>query len=361
LLISAHALKKSEKTSAARKTVKIVARITTNAPDQRAEEAMVGSFTRGRLVAALAFLFATADIAPAASATLTVGKAAPNADPIIPVDIGEQLGIFKKHGLDLKIVDFTGGSKMTQAMAAGALDIGDGAGTEMALVAKGAPMIAICETVGPIPFIGIGVPWDSPIKTIDQLKGKKIGYSSAGSLTDWLTRELARKQGWAPTDVTGVGIGNGASSIIAAFREHLIDADVAVTSLLLAMEENKTGRLLFPVTKYEGKLAAGTLYASQHIIDTNPDAVRAFVAGWIETVDYMRTHKAETVKIESAITGFPESVMAKDYDVTIGMFTKACRFDAESLATLKNSFVELNLLPSAPDMSKLYTEQFLPK
>jgi len=43
------------------------------------------------------------------------------------------------------------------------------------------------------------------------------------------------------------------------------------------------------------------------------------------------------------------------------MFTKDCKFDAESLETLKNSFVELNLLPSAPDMSKLYTEKFLPK
>jgi hypothetical protein len=117
LLISAYALNKSEKTSATCKTVQIVARITTDALDQRAEEAMVGNFTRGRLVTALAFIFATASIAPAASATLTVGKAAPNADPIIPVNVGEQLGIFKKHGLDLKIVDFTGGSKMTQAMA----------------------------------------------------------------------------------------------------------------------------------------------------------------------------------------------------------------------------------------------------
>jgi NitT/TauT family transport system substrate-binding protein len=343
------------------KAVQIVARITTDAPDQRAEEAMVGNPARGGLVAVIAFVFAAAGIAPAASATLTVGKAAPNADPIIPVNVGEQLGIFKKHGLDLKIVDFTGGSRMTQAMAADSLDIGDGAGTEMALIAKGAPMIAVCETAGPIPFIGIGVPWDSPIKTIGQLKGKKIGYSSAGSLTDWLTKELARKQSWAPQDVTGVSIGNGASSIIAAFREHLIDADVAVTSLFLAMEENKTGRLLFPVTKYEGNLAAGTLYASRHIVDTNPDAVRAFVAGWIETVDYIRSHKAETVKLESAITGFSESVMAKDYDLTVGMFTKDCRFDAESLATLKKSFVDLNLLPSPPDMAKLYTEQFLPK
>ena len=296
-----------------------------------------------------------------AQTLLTVGKAAPNADPIIPVDVGNQLGIFKKHGLDLRIVDFTGGSKMAQAMAANSLDIGDGAGTEMALVAKGVPMTAICETAGPIPFIGIGVPYDSPIHSIDQLKGKKIGFSSAGSLTDWLTKELARKQGWGDDSVTGVAIGNGAPSIIAAFRAHLIDADIAVTSLFLAMGENKTGRLLFPVTKYEGNLAAGTLYASNQLIKTNPDAVRAFVAGWVDTVDYIRAHKAETVKIESGITGFSESVMAKDYDLTVGMFTKACEFDAESLATLKRSFADLKLLPTAPDMSKLYTTAFLPK
>jgi NitT/TauT family transport system substrate-binding protein len=156
-------------------------------------------------------------------------------------------------------------------------------------------------------------------------------------------------------------MGNAATSIIAAFREHLVDAYIGVSSLFLSMEEKKTGRLLVPVSQYAGKLAAGTLYASKHIIDTNPDAVRAFVAAWIETIDFMRTHKAETVKIESEITGFPESVMSKDYDLTIGMFTKDCRFDAESLATLRQSFVDLKLLSTPPDMTKLYTEAFLPK
>ena len=318
---------------------------------------------RAPCAAAFAIAVASACLPSVALAetTLTVGKAAPNADPVIPVNVGDKLGIFKKHGLDLKIIDFTGGSKMATAMAANSIDIGDGAGTEMALVAKGVPMTAICESSGPIPFIGIGVPKDSPIHTIDQLKGKKIGYSSAGSLTDWLTKELERTQGWGSQGVTGVSIGNGAGSIIAAFRDSLIDADVAVTSLFLAMEENKTGRLLFPVSKYEGNLASGTLYASNNLIKTNPDAVRAFVAAWIETVDHIRAHKAEAVKIESGITGFPESVMAKDYDLTIGMFTKACEFDAELLATLKRSFVDLKLLDSPPDMSKLYTEEFLPK
>ena len=317
----------------------------------------------GRLLAAFAVaagLIVSGGTAAVAT-TLTVGKAAPNADPIIPVNVGDQLGIFKKHGLDLKIVDFTGGSKMAQAMAAGSLDIGDGAGTEMALIVKGAPMIAICESAGPIPFLSIGVPWDSPIHSIAQLKGKKIGISSAGSLTDWLAKELTRKQGWGPDGITPVAIGNGSSSIIAAFRENLVDADIAVTSLFLAMEEQKTGRLLFPVTQYEGNLAAGTLYASKHLIDTEPDAVRAFIAGWIETVDFIRTHKAETVKIESGITGFPESVMSRDYDLTIGMFTKDCKFDAASLATLKRSFIDLKIMSTPPDMSKLYTGAFLPK
>jgi hypothetical protein len=43
------------------------------------------------------------------------------------------------------------------------------------------------------------------------------------------------------------------------------------------------------------------------------------------------------------------------------MFTDDCAFDAEWLAVLRQSFVELKILAEAPDMSKLYTTAFLPK
>src|ERR1700689_3256837 len=114
---------------------------------------------------ALAAAIGTAVFGSMASAatTVNVGKADANASPILPVNVGERLGIFAKHGLDVKISDFTGGSKMSQAMIGGSIDIGVGAGTEMALISKGAPNLAICEGVAAIPFIGIGVPWDSPI------------------------------------------------------------------------------------------------------------------------------------------------------------------------------------------------------
>lgn len=324
---------------------------------------MTGNPHRGRLltVFVIAMALLVAERTPSAAASLTVGKAAPNADPIIPVNIGDKLGIFKKHGLDLTITDFTGGSKMSQAMAAGAIDIGDGAGTEMALVAKGVPMIAICESAGPLPFLSIGVPYDSPLHSIDELKGKKIGVSSSGSLTDWLAKELAHKKGWAPNDITIVAMGNNPTAIIAAFRDQLVDAYINVTSFFLSMEEKKTGRVLAPVSSYEGSVASGALYASKHLTETNPDAIRAFLAGWLETMDFIRSHKAETVKIQSSITGFSESVTAKNYDLTIGMFTKDCRFEPDALETLKRSWVDLKILKEPPDMSKLYTEAYLPK
>ena len=89
---------------------------------------------------------------------LIVGKASPTSSPMLPVDVGVKTGIFAKHGLDVQIENFGGGGKMHQAAAAGAIDIGVGAGPELALIAKGSPELAICNAVGPATFLGIAVP-----------------------------------------------------------------------------------------------------------------------------------------------------------------------------------------------------------
>ncbi len=322
---------------------------------------MASLYSSRAIAGALALCLTAPVSAAAADIALTVGKANATSDAIIPVNVGDKLGFFKKRGLDLTITDFGGGGKMAQAMAAGAIDIGDGAGTEMAFVAKGAPMLTVCESTTNAPFLGIGVPWDSPVKTLADLKGKVIGVSSPGSFSDWSGHELARSQGWGDNGVKTVGIGGGTGPALAALRTHLVDAVIGNATQFFVYEETKEGRFIAPVSSYEGNVASGTLFASNRLIASNPDAIRAFVAGWIETVGYMRTHKAETVKIESELNHFNESVMSREYDLVIGMYTKDCRFDAESLATLKRSFGEMKLIEGEPDMSKLYTEEYLPK
>jgi NitT/TauT family transport system substrate-binding protein len=313
------------------------------------------------LLAGLLLALALAAVSPAfADKALTVGKAAPDAEAIIAVNVGDQLGIYKKHGLDLKIVDFNGGAKMIQAMTAGSIDIGDGAGLQMAFIAKGVPMIAVCEITATLPYASIGVPWDSPLKSREELKGKRIGVSGAGSLGDWLALELQQKEGWGPDGVQRVMIGAGSSSAAAAFYSHQIDAYIGGNTTFLAMEEKHAGRILAPVSDYMGRVASGTLFASNALAARDPDAIRAFVAAAVETAQYMRMHKDETVKIESAVTGYSPAIMAREYDIAIGMFTNDCKFDAESLAALRRSFIELNLLDAPPDMATLYSEAYLP-
>jgi hypothetical protein len=61
------------------------------------------------------------------------------------------------------------------------------------------------------------------------------------------------------------------------------------------------------------------------------------------------------------VTGYPENIEMHLYDIVKGMYNPSCRFDPQSLATLKRSFVELKALETEPDMSKLYTETYLPQ
>jgi NitT/TauT family transport system substrate-binding protein len=315
---------------------------------------------------ALARLFCVVLLAaaalPARAADLVhVGKASLTASATLPVDVGIKAGIFKKHGLDIALVNFEGSSRMHQAMVAGNIDIGIGAGPEMVLIAKGSPELAVCDADPSPTFLGIAVPEGSPIRTIADLKGKTISVSSVGGLTYWLALELARKEGWGPNGIKMVTIGNATASVVASLREHLVDAAYTSTVLAFLLEDRNEGRLLAPASSYSGHVGSGMIFATNRLISTAPDDVRRFLAAWLDTIAFMRAHESEAVAIESAATQFPPAVQKKEFELTIGMFSDDCKFDPDTLSNLKRSFADLKLLPSPPDMAKLYTEAFLPK
>ena len=174
-------------------------------------------------------------------------------------------------------------------------------------------------------------------------------------------QQLVRKQGWGPDEYSLAAIGTNKAALAGAFREHLVDAYVGSTIDFEEMAEKKIGRVLAPVSTYMGRVASGAIYATNDIMKKDPASVRAFLAAWIETTAYMTAHKTETVKLSSDFNGYPQRLVAKQYEIEHGMFTTDCRFDTELLEALKQSFIDLKLLDTAPDMSTLYTSAFAPK
>jgi len=102
------------------------------------------------------------------------------------------------------------------------------------------------------------------------------------------------------------------------------------------------------------------IFATNNLIATRPDTIRAFLKGWFETIAFMRANKAETVAIDTQVLQKDTDVISRTYDDVMPMFTDDGHFNKKGLDVLAKSFVDLHTLPTEPDMSKLYTEAFLP-
>jgi ABC-type nitrate/sulfonate/bicarbonate transport system substrate-binding protein len=307
-------------------------------------------------------VLAAALLAQAAAADpLRVGVSAPNAFDAVPLYVGSDAGLFKKHGVEVAVVDTAGDAKMHQAMTAGSIDLGFGGGQGLAFIAKGAPELAVAAVVGPPLNLWFIVPYDSPVKSLDDLKGRTVGVSTAGSLTYWLTEELNRAKGWSAGGAKPVELGGASAARLAAMKAGQIDATFASVGFAAELQEKKEGRPVGAAAEYVTAFVSEAVYASRKLIASDPQAVRGFLAGMLDAVDYMSRHKAETIAVARKVTGFGEAAEEREYATLMPMFSRDGRLEPGPLAVIETSIVELHMLDAKPDMAQLYSNAFLPR
>lgn len=296
----------------------------------------------------------------ATAETLRVGKAGRDAFSFVPTDIGAQTGLFKKHGIDVTISSFGGDARVQQAMTADGIDIGLGSGPGLAFVVKGSPVKGIAAMAdSPLTF-ALVVRNDDSIKTLDDLKGKKVGVSTVGSVTGWLVGETARQKGWGYDGMELTPVGDDASRV-AAVKTKSIDAAVVNLAVAFNFVQHGDGRVLLLFGDLLKDFHVHVIFATDKAIATRPEALRKFLAGWFETIAFMRKEKARTIEIARHVMGTDEPTTARIYDAMMPMFNDDGRFKPKALAVLSRSYVDMNTLPAEPDMRKLINESFLPK
>lgn len=305
--------------------------------------------------------FAAAMLAASAHAedVLRVGNSSANAFPFVLPEVGIEKGIFAKHGIKVETAAFAGGGRLMQALIGGNIDLALGSGPEMASIPKGNPSRAVAAYAGPPLYLMLIVRTELPYKTIADLKGTQIGVSTAGSLTDWLAREASRRQGWGPDGIHTKPLG-AVPTLISALRTKQIDGMVTGNNQAWELEAMGVARPIVNFGELIQDFIIHVVYATNDIQEKNPDAVKRFLAGLFETVKYARANKAETVRIMAPGMGNPPELVARVYDATMPMFSENGKFDPKALKVLSKSYVDMELLPAEPDMSKLYTEKFLP-
>jgi NitT/TauT family transport system substrate-binding protein len=315
----------------------------------------------GVAVAAAAMVLAgfIAGTAAHAADRIRVGNPSVQSFSFLPLRLGVAQGFFSKYDIDPEEVTLNGSARLHQAMAAGSVDIALGSGTDLIFLVKGVPEIAVASMAGPPLLLGVIVPYDSPARTADDLKGKRIGISTVNSLTQWLMRELARQKRWGADALTYVTVGAELPNQVAALVTGQIDAVVSASALGFQLAEGKRGRLLFPASDIVKDFMIHTIYASDQMARERPDVVRRFLQGWFDTIGFMRQNRDATVRESRVRTNFSTQVEERQYDLVMPMFSQTGRFEPGALASIQRSFVDLQLIDKEPDLTKYCTEQFL--
>ena len=304
---------------------------------------------------------ALAGLAASASAdTITVGKAVPFAWTFIPVDVGLEAGIWKKHGFDeIKIVGFGGEAKVQQALLSKDIDFGLASGPGMAFNAKGGAGIGVAAFYGAPRNLAVAVLYDGKIAKVDDLKNKKIGVTTPGSLTEWLSLRLAESKGWGKAGITAVALG-GLDTSLAGLKTNQVDALALATEVTYDMEEKKQLKPVYNFADLVPGFITHVIFARKDLVASDAPKVKRFVDAFFDTVAYMRANKNKVVEISSKVLKTDPKVMARVYDEEMPGFSKDGVFDAKSVALLAESFIGMGVLEKKPADSELFTTKFVP-
>src|ERR1044071_879863 len=187
----------------------------------------------------------------------------------LPTMLAEQLGEYKKAGVQVELVDFKGGSQSLTAVLGGSADVVSGYFDHCVnLAAKNQPLEAfVVYDRYPGLALVVGPKQTATIKSVKDLDGKRVGVSAPGSSTDYFLKLLLKKNGVDPNNLGVIGIGLGATAI-AAMEQGSVDAAVMLDpAVTLLQGKNKDLKILSDtrtqhdtVAVFGGEYPGGALY-----------------------------------------------------------------------------------------------------
>jgi NitT/TauT family transport system substrate-binding protein len=290
---------------------------------------------------------------------IRVGKAINSSFPFAGLELGAQQGIWKANGLDLQISAFRGDGQMQQALAAGSIDFGFGSGPGMGYAVKGVPAHAVAVVATRPANMALVAAKNSGVAKLTDLKGKRIGVSTAGSLTDWLARKIAASNGWKPTDIEIVPMGEMRTRL-AAMRSGELAAAVTSVQEAYQIQDNGQGAVIATFGEVVPDFFTHVVFARDELIKNDPDLVRRFLKGWFAIAAFMRDHREQTVKSIAATMRLPEKVVGETYATELSMLSFDGSFDAKALEIIRESLKDLGILDAVPPAASLYNGSFVP-
>jgi ABC-type nitrate/sulfonate/bicarbonate transport system substrate-binding protein len=229
----------------------------------------------------------------------------------------------------------------------------------MAYRSKGVPAIAVAVMAGRPLDMALVVAHGSDIKSLAALKGKAIGVTTAGSLTDWLARQVSTSQGWGPEGVTILPLG-AMETRVSALSTGQISASVHDLTEAYEIERLGKGTILTLFGDVVKDFDTHIIFASDTMVNQKTAVLQRFLKGWFQTVAYMRKNKDASIKTIAKVMHVDEAVVAKSYPADMSMMSNDGAFSQAALDVVRKSVQDLGMIDGTLDEKNMYTSKFVP-
>jgi NitT/TauT family transport system substrate-binding protein len=303
----------------------------------KSEVAMIKTLAVG--VGLLLFVETTPLYAAEGMQKLRVAYAAITAAFSIPW-VAKEAGIFQRHGLDVELIYIASGPRAIQTLIGGGIEVAafGGAAAIDARVA-GADTVYIAIPVKRLIFFTVAAP---QIKRVEDLRGKVVGATRIGTLTDYFTRVYLRQSGLVPDrDVTIRGTG-GLPETLAALKAGQIQAGTFGFPAVLHAQAAGF-RILVDYSTLGYRYPLSSVAVTQSLIRAQESVVRGFLAAYVEGIHRFRTDPAFSMKVIGKYTQTTDLKMLEEtYKVYAPAFERVPYPEPEDLKLAIDQVSELN-------------------
>ena len=223
--------------------------------------------------------------------------------------IAKEAGIFQRHGLDVELVYIAAGSRAVQTLVGGSIDvaaIGGPAGVDAKLA--GADTIYVAIPVNRVIVFTVAAP---QIQRVEDLRGKSIGVTRVGTVTDFFTRIYLRQNGLVPDRDVMIRQMGGLPETVAGLKAGLIEG--GTFGFPAVLHARAAGfRVLVDYNTAGYRYPLSSIIVTQKLLRTRESAIRAFLEAHIEAVHRFKTDANFAMNVIGKYTNTTDRAMLEE-------------------------------------------------
>jgi len=279
-----------------------------------------------------------------------------------PFAIGIDRGYFRKAGVELTgIVAGAGGGTSVRNVMASELGYGEVVlSAAIAAIQEGQDIKVVNIGARSVADVVVVVKPDSPIKSLKDLEGRKIGFSNPKSLSEILAIMAIEKGGLKAEQAQRVALGSPGGALTALEKNGV---DAAITMQIVWHQRADKLRILLDAGRDLPPMVQSVGIATGDLMRKRPEKLRAIIAARREAVQFMNAEPEQAAKmLEKHFPKVSPDVLAK---VTVSLakngYWSEGKLEREPMANMARGLKLVGELKGEIDWAKVTDASFLPK